>query len=153
MMSNNMFEKWNKNTNLADLKADIEQAQKDDGNRTYEAVPHGKYEVKVDKMELKPTKKGDPMVSIWFTILEGKYKKSKLFMNQVVTQGFQLNIVNNFLRSMETGVNVEFVDYAQYADMLLDVAEACDTNKLEFAVNYEDNNGYDKFTILEVFEG
>lgn len=147
-----MFDKWNNNADLVGLKADIEQAQKDDGNRTYEAVPHGKYEVKVDKMELKPTKKGDPMVSIWFTILEGKYKKSKLFMNQVVTQGFQLNIVNNFLRSMETGVNVEFVDYAQYADMLLDVAEACDANKLEFAVKYEDNNGYDKFTILEVFE-
>ena len=153
MSNTNMFEKWNSNADLVGLKADIEQAQKDDGERTYEAVPHGKYEVKVDKMELKPTKKGDPMVSIWFTILEGKYKKSKLFMNQVVTQGFQLNIVNKFLRSMETGVNVEFIDYTQYADMLLDVAEACDTNKLEFAVKYEDNNGYDKFTIIEVFEG
>ena len=152
-MSNNIFEKWNNNTDLAGLRNDIEEAKKSDGNRTYETVPHGNYEVKVDKMELKPTKKGDPMVSIWFTILDGKYKNSKLFMNQVVTQGFQLNIMNNFLRSMETGVNIEFVDYAQYADMLLDVAEACDTNKLEFAVKYEDNKGYDKFTIFDVFEG
>ena len=148
-----MFEKWNSNADLVGLRADVEEAQKNGGDRTYEAVPHGKYEVKVDKMELKASKKGDPMVTIWFTILEGKYKNSKLFMNQVVTQGFQLNIVNKFLRSMETDVNVEFIDYAQYADMLLDVAEACDTNKLEFAVNYEDNKGYDKFTILEVFEG
>lgn len=152
-MSNNIFEKWNNNTDLAGLRNDIEEAQKDSGNREYEKVPYGQYEVKVDKMELKPTKKGDPMVSIWFTILEGKYKNSKLFMNQVVTQGFQLNIMNNFLRSMETGVNIEFVDYAQYADMLLDVAEACDTNKLEFAIKYEDNKGYDKFTIFDVFEG
>ena len=153
MSNNNMFEKWNSNADLVGLRADVKEAESNDGNRTYEAVPHGKYEVKVDKMELKPTKKGDPMVSIWFTILDGKYKNSKLFMNQVVTQGFQLDIVNKFLRSMETGVNVEFIDYAQYADMLLDVAEACDTNKLEFAVNYEDNKGYDKFTIIEVFEG
>ena len=152
-MSNNIFEKWNKNTDLAGLRNDIEEAQKDSGNRTYETVPHGNYEVKVDKMELKPTKKGDPMVSIWFTILDGKYKNSKLFMNQVVIKGFQLNIMNEFLRSMETGVNIEFVDYAQYVDMLLDVAEACDTNKLEFAVKYEDNKGYDKFTIFDVFEG
>ena len=152
-MSNNIFEKWNSNTNLAGLRDDIKEAKENGGNREYEKVPHGNYEVKVDKMELKPTKKGDPMVSIWFTILEGKYKNSKLFMNQVITQGFQLNIMNNFLRSMDTGVNVEFVDYAQYADMLLDVAEACDTNKLEFAVKYEDNKGYDKFTIIEVFEG
>ena len=148
-----MFEKWNNNADLAGLRDDIKEAEKNSGDREFEAVPHGKYEVKVDKIELKPTKKGDPMVSIWFTILEGKYKNSKLFMNQVVTQGFQLNIANNFLRSMDTGVNVEFVDYAQYADMLLDIAEACDTNKLEFAVKYEDNKGYDKFTILEVFEG
>ena len=149
----NIFEKWNNNADLAGLRNDIEEAQKDSGNREFEKVPYGQYEVKVDKIELKPTKKGDPMVSIWFTILDGKYKNSKLFMNQVVTQGFQLNIMNNFLRSMETGVNIEFVDYAQYADMLLDVAEACDTNKLEFAVKYEDNKGYDKFTIFDVFEG
>lgn len=152
-MSNNIFEKWNNNTDLAGLRNDIEQIQKDGGNREYEKVPHGQYEVKVDRMELKASKKGDPMVSIWFTILDGKYKNSKLFMNQVVTQGFQLNIMNNLLRSMETGVNIEFVDYAQYADMLLDVAEACDTNKLEFAIKYEDNKGYDKFTIFDVFEG
>ena len=148
-----MFEKWNNNADLAGLRDDIKEAEKNSGDREFEAVPHGKYEVKVDKIELKPTKKGDPMVSIWFTILEGKYKNSKLFMNQVVTQGFQINIMNNFLRSMDTGVNVEFVDYAQYADMLLDVAEACDTNKLEFAIKYEDNKGYDKFTIFDVFEG
>ena len=152
-MSNNIFEKWNRNTDLAGLRKDIEEAQKDSGNREYEKVPYGQYEVKVDKIELKPTKKGDPMVSIWFTILDGKYKNSKLFMNQVITQGFQINIVDEFLRSMDTGVNVEFVDYAQYADMLLDIAEACDTNKLEFAVKYEDNKGYDKFTIFDVFEG
>ena len=93
-----MYEKWNNNTDLAGLRDDIKEAKENGGNREYEKVPHGNYEVKVDKMELKPTKKGDPMVSIWFTILEGKYKNSKLFMNQVVTQGFQLNIVNNFLR-------------------------------------------------------
>ena len=95
-----MFEKWHSNVDLAGLQQDIKDAQ--DNNKEFEAVPHGEYEVKLDKLELKATKKGDPMVSAWFTILEGKYKKSKLFMNQVVTQGFQIHIVNEFLRSMET---------------------------------------------------
>ena len=147
-----MFEKWTQNADLAGLKADIETA-KEGGDREYEKVPHGEYEVKLDKLELKATKKGDPMVSAWFTILEGKYKKSKLFMNQVITQGFQIHIVNEFLRSMGTDLVIEFVDYKQYADLLLDVAEECDANKLEFALKYEDNKGYDKFTITEVFEG
>ena len=146
-----MFEKWNSNVDLAGLQQDIKDAQ--DNNKEFEAVPHGEYEVKLDKLELKATKKGDPMVSAWFTILEGKYKKSKLFMNQVVTQGFQIHIVNTFLKSMGTDLVIEFVDYKQYAELLLDVAEFCDENNLEFAIKYEDNKGYDKFTITEVFEG
>ena len=152
----NMFEKWNSNVDLAGLKQDIENA-KEGGDREYEKVPHGEYEVKLDKLEVKATKPtaktpNAPMVSAMFTILEGKYKNSKLFMNQVVTQGFQIHIVNNFLKSMGTDLNIEFVDYKQYADLLLDVAEFCDANKLEFAIKYEDNKGYDKFTITEVFE-
>ena len=146
-----MFEKWNSNVDLRGLQKDVKDAQ--DNKREYEEIPHGEYEVKVDKMELKSSKKGDPMVSIWFTILEGKYKKSKLFLNQVITQGFQIHIVNELLKSMKTDLNIEFVDYKQYAELLLDVAEECDTNNLEFAIKYEDNKGYDKFTITEVFEG
>ena len=146
-----MFEKWNSNADLAGLQKDIKDAQ--DNNKEFEKVPYGEYEVKLDKLELKATKKGDPMVSAWFTILEGKYKNSKLFMNQVVTQGFQIHIVNEFLRSMKTDIDIDFVDYKQYADLLLDVAEFCDENNLEFAIKYEDNKGYDKFTITEVFEG
>ena len=146
-----MFEKWNSNIDLAGLQQDIKDAQ--DNNKEFEAVPHGEYEVKLDKLELKATKKGDPMVSAWFTILEGQYKKQKLFMNQVVTQGFQIHIVNEFLKSMGTDLDIEFVDYKQYAELLLDVAEFCDENNLEFAIKYEDNKGYDKFTITEVFEG
>ena len=150
-MENNIFDKWNSNIDLAGLQEDVKKAQED--NKEFEKVPHGEYEVKVDKMELKATKKGDPMVSIWFTILEGKYKNSKLFLNQVITQGFQIHIMNTFLKSMETDLNIEFVDYKQYANLLLDVAEECDANNLEFALKYEDNKGYDKFTITEVFEG
>ena len=146
-----IFEKWNESADLKGLQDDIKDAQ--DNNREYEKVPHGEYEVKIDKMELKASKKGDPMVSIWFTILEGKYKKSKLFLNQVITQGFQIHIVNELLKSMGTDLAIEFVDYKQYADLLLDVAEECDANNLEFALKYEDNKGYDKFTITEVFEG
>ena len=146
-----IFEKWNSNVDLAGLQQDVKDAQ--DNNKEFEKVPHGEYEVKVDKMELKASKKGDPMVSIWFTILEGKYKKSKLFLNQVITQGFQIHIVNELLKSMKTDLNIEFVDYKQYAELLLDVAEECDANNLEFALKYEDNKGYDKFTITEVFEG
>ena len=142
-----IFEQWDNNTDLKGIQKDIEEAQAN--NKEFEKVPYGDYEV-----ELKPTKTDKkPMVSAWFTILNGKYKNNKLFMNQVVTQGFQLHIMNQFLKSLGTDLNVEFVNYQQYADLLLDIAEAVDEDKLEFALKYEDNKGYDKFTITEVFEG
>ena len=66
-MENNIFDKWNSNIDLKGLQEDVKKAQED--KREYEEIPHGEYEVKLDKLELKATKKGDPMVSAWFTIL------------------------------------------------------------------------------------
>ena len=152
-----IFEKWNESTDLKGLQDDIKDAQ-ENNKREYEEIPHGEYEVKVDKMELKATKTDkQPMVSIQFRIISGKYKNSCLFFNKKIggtkNDGLMIHQSNEFLRSMETDLEIEFVDYKQYADLLLDVAEECDTNKLEFAIKYEDNKGYDKFTITEVFEG
>ncbi len=151
-----IFEKWNESADLAGLQQDIKDAQ--ENKREYDEIPHGEYEVKVDKMELKATKKDkQPMVSIQFRIISGKYKNSCLFFNKKIrgtkNDGLMIHQSNEFLRSMKTDLAIEFVDYKQYAELLLDVAESCDTNKLEFALKYEDNKGYDKFTITEVFEG
>ena len=151
-----IFEKWNSNVDLAGLQQDIKDAQ--ENKREYDEIPHGEYEVKVDKMELKATKTDkQPMVSIQFRIISGKYKNSCLFFNKKIggtkNDGLMIHQSNEFLRSMGTDLAIEFVDYKQYAELLLDVAEECDTNNLEFALKYEDNKGYDKFTITEVFEG
>ena len=151
-----IFEKWNESTDLKGLQDDIKDAQ--ENKREYDEIPHGEYEVKVDKMELKATKTDkQPMVSIQFRIISGKYKNCCLFFNKKIggtkNDGLMIHQSNEFLRSMETDLAIEFVDYKQYADLLLDVAEECDANNLEFALKYEDNKGYDKFTITEVFEG
>ena len=50
-MANNIFDKWNSNVDLKGLQEDVKKAQED--NREYEAVAHGEYEVKLDKLELK----------------------------------------------------------------------------------------------------
>ena len=151
-----MFEKWNSNADLTGLQQDIKDAQ--ENKREYDEIPHGEYEVKVDKMELKATKTDkQPMVSIQFRIISGKYKNSCLFFNKKIggtkNDGLMIHQSNEFLRSMETDLVIKFVDYKQYAELLLDVAEECDANNLEFAIKYEDNKGYDKYTITEVFEG
>lgn len=72
-------------------------------------------------------------------------------MNQVVTQGFQIHIANEFLRSLDSGIDIEFESYSQYAQLLMDVAEAID-GQLEYAVEYGERKGFNTFTIAEVFE-
>lgn len=141
------FSKFDKKVDLEGLKKDIEESA--DGD--FKEVPFGTYEVAINKLELGESKKGDPMVKVWFKILEGEYKNSLIFMNQVITQGFQIHIVDELLRSLETDVDVKFESYQQYADMLLDVFEAVD-GKLEFGLEYGERKGFSTFKITDVFE-
>ena len=146
------FSKFDKKVDLEGLKKDLNEAAENGGTGEYKEVPVGKYEVKVEKMELVESKKGDPMVSIWFKILEGEYKNSYLFFNQVITQGFQIHIVNELLRSMiEDDAQITFESYSQYAQMLMDIHEIIDGN-LEFAIDYGENKqGFKTFKIEEVY--
>lgn len=141
------FSKFDKQVDLEGLKKDIE----DSANNDFKEVPHGSYEVAITKLELGESKKGDPMVKVWFKILTGEYRNSLIFMNQVITQGFQIHIVDDFLRSLETDIDIHFESYSQYNELLLDVFEAVE-DKLEFALKYGENKGFNTFEITEVFE-
>ena len=73
-------------------------------------------------------------------------------MNQVVTQGFQVHIIDEFLRSLGTKVDVYFESYSQYADMILDIFEKIDGN-FEYGLELgETNKGFKTYTITDVFE-
>ena len=145
-----IWEKFDKKIDTKVLKEGIKQAR-ENGRGDYEEVPQGTYEVAVEKIELRESKKGDPMVSIWFNIIAGHFKNSKIFYNQVINQGFQIHLCNELLKSLDTGVNVEFDSYAQYNEVLMDVAEG--TKTLEYALEYGENKkGYPTYKITEVFE-
>lgn len=153
MTKNNIWDEFDNNFDTKALQKEIETAAENDSD--YREVPEGKYEVAVEKIELVKSKtKGEPMVSIWFRVVgeNDPYKGCMLFMNQVITQGFQIHIVNEFLRSMETNLDIQFYTYAQYGNLLMDVAEAVD-GTLEFALDYSKNDkGYNVYKITEVFE-
>lgn len=144
------FSKFDKSVDLDGLREDIKEAQ-ENGGGDYKEVPHGEYEVSIEKMELVESKKGDPMVSIWFNVVSGDYRNSKIFYNQVITKGFQIHLVNELLRSLESDLVVEFETYKQYSELLLDIHENVD-GKFEYALNYDEKKGYNTFSISEVFE-
>lgn len=155
-MAQDLFSKWDKAIDTEGLAKDVEEAAKDGGNRTYKEVPVGQYEVSVEQMELKASKKGDPMVSIWFKIVsDGEYKGSMIFFNQVITQGFQIHNCNEILRAMvqemDDAPEIAFETYSQYANLIMDIHEAVSGN-FEYALNYGQNSkGFNTFEITEVF--
>jgi hypothetical protein len=147
------FSKFNKAVDLDALKHDIQEAEENGGSGDYKEVPPGTYEVKIEKMEIKESKKGDPMLSVWFKVLNGDWENSRIFMNQVITQGFQIHICNTFLRSLDSGLDVVFDDFEQYANLVMDIHEQIDGQKLEYALDYgKTDKGFSTFEITEVFE-
>lgn len=156
MEKKNLFEKWDKEIDTEGLQKDVAEAAENGGQGNYKEVPVGDYEVAINQMELKASKNGDPMVSIWFKIVsDGEYKGSMIFMNQVVTQGFQIHIVNELLRSltseMAKPIDIDFKNYKQYSDLLMDVFEAIDNN-FEYGLAYKENSkGFKTFEVKEVY--
>lgn len=156
-MAQNMFDKWDKEIDTEGLQKDVADAAANGGQGNYKEVPHGNYEVAVQQMELKASKKGDPMVSIWFKIVEGEFKGSLIFYNQVVTQGFQIHMVNEMLRKMTEEMSdapvIEFKTYSQYSDLLMDIYEAVADN-FEYGLKYtanSKNKDFSNYEITEVF--
>ncbi len=148
------FSKFDKMYNSEQLAKDVEEVAKNGGTGTYEDVPEGLYAVAIEKMELTESRKGDPMLSVWFKIRDGKFKGSYIFMNQVITRDFQIHIVNEFLRSLDSGVDeIKFVNYSQYNQLILDIAEAIDSDNLSYDLRYGKNaKGYSTFEIESVYD-
>lgn len=152
------FSKWNATFDAKEMAKDVAELDKNGGNgQTYVDVPDGTYEVKVAKMELRESKNGNPMFTAQFKILSGQYKGQNIWMNQVITQAFQIHIVNDMLRDLLADLpntpDVHFDgDYGHYNNLIMDVAEAID-KKLEYALNYSTTSkGYKAFEIEEVFD-
>lgn len=153
-----IFDKWDKEVNGAALAEEVKEIEQNSSSdeRDYEEVPYGQYEVKIEKMELKNAKSGAKMFSCWFKIVEDKnpFKGQLIFMNQVIEQPFQIHIVDEFLKSLDSGVNIEFDGkYSHYNNLILEVIQAIAKQKLEYLLDYSQNKkGYNQFKIEEVFE-
>lgn len=142
-----VWDKFDKAIDIEGLAKDVREASKN-----FKEVLHGQYEVKIEKLELGESKAGDPMIRCWMKVLSGEFKGSLIFMNQVITTGFQIHITDEFLRSLDSGIDIEFKRYSQYGQMLMDIAEAID-GRLEYSLNYgEGKKGFSTYKITDVYE-
>lgn len=165
-MSENIFDKFNSMIDVAGLKEDVAKAAESSGD--FPEIPHGDYEVKlvsriekdtnnrIDGITLgatgeKSKNPGMPMAKVCFEIVSGEYKGQKIFMNQVLTSGFGVYKMNEFLTSLETGIPVVFEDFDQYADLFKQIFAEVD-GKAEFQLAYTENPKNPKFSDYKIVQ-
>ena len=147
------FKKFQQQFPAAEMTKAVEQAKENGG---YEKIPDGEYRCKVEKMELRESKNGAPMCSIMFRIVAGDHKKQCIFYNRVLAgtknDGFMMKSNNDFLESLDSGVDVSFESWEQYNDMILDIAEAIDADKLEYTVEVTTDGKYQTLEIVDIID-
>lgn len=144
------FSKFDKVIDTNGLKAEV--AESEAGKTNYDEVPLGTYEVAITRLELGETQKGEPKLVAWFKIL-GEYQNGRLiFMNQPLTKGFQIHICNEFLRSLDSGLDVHFDTFAQYGELIYNIFDKIETEKLVFELEYGEKKRFKTFKITNVFE-
>lgn len=152
------FSKFDKQINGEQLQQDIKAAA--ENNTTFDPTPKGTYTVKIEKLEIGETGPqsaggaGRPMLKAMFRILEGDQKKRTLFVNRVLygTKNDANMIANaiSFLESLDSGLDIGFETYSQFAELVLDVFEEIEST-LEYEVEY-DPDAFNTVSIKEVFE-
>ena len=147
------FTKFDSMINEAELSKQLEEA-KNNAPQTNKEVPAGNYTVKVEKMEVGATKDGRPMFKVQCRILEGEFKKWCVFMNRVLygtkNDATMISSVIGWLQKLEPSMTVEFKNYSQFADLVLDIfEEVADTVELDVAYDPE---AFNSISIEEVFD-
>ena len=147
------FEKFDSMINEAELSKQLEEA-KNNAPKSDKEVPAGNYIVKIEKMELGATKDGRPMFKVQCRILEGEFKKWCVFMNRVLygtkNDATMISSVIGWLQKLEPSMAVEFKNYSQFADLVLDIFEEV-ADAVELDVAY-DPEAFNSISIKEVFD-
>jgi len=142
----NIWDEFDAAVDVEGLQADVKDAAA--GSQDFKDVPDGSYEITIEKLEMGKSKKDRPMLKGWFKILAGEYKGQRIFLNQVIDVGFGVHKANEFMRSLDTGHDIEFVSFAQYHTLIENVKGKAD--ECEFALSYTTNAKNAAFHDIEI---
>lgn len=174
------FSKFDQAINKEEVSKAIEEAKNNTSQGESLETPAGDYVAKIEKMEVGPTKDGRPMFKVMLRVIEAgenasaevteylshfKNKKPCLFMNRVIggiTTTYKadgsikwsnekaIGVVTAWLQKLEPSVPVEFKNYSQFDDLVLDIYEEL-ADAVELAVKYDDK-AFNSISIEEVFD-
>lgn len=154
----NIWDAYKAAVNEEQLQKDLKAARES----TFDDLPKGTYKVRFKTIEAGVTKSDRrPMLKICAQVLDGDHKKRLMFMNRVIygtkNDGRMIASAEGWLRNLEAEdengelIDVTFRNYSQFADLIMDIAEAVDDMKMEYEVEY-DPDGFDSIKIKGVLD-
>lgn len=140
------------------LQKDLESARQN----SFEDLPAGTYVVKFTKIEATLTKQDkQPMLAVAAKVIEGQHKNRLMFMNRKIkgtkNDANMIASAEGWLAKLEaedeTGELIVpyFRSYAQFAEQIMDIAEAVEELDLVYQVTY-DTSKFNSISIDKILD-
>lgn len=122
----------------------------------FEELPLGRYEVKINSMELTQSKKGDPMTKTIFEVVQGLYKGRYIFKNSVIYKGdrndaWRLKQELDFINSLQPRDKVNFYSFSDFEKQVSNAFADVNSRKLEYLIEIKEKNNFRTYSVVEVY--
>lgn len=125
-------------------------------NGDFEELPLGRYEVKINSMELTQSKKGDPMTKTVFEVVQSQYKGRYIFKNSVIYKGdrndtWRLKQELDFINSLQPSEAVNFYSFSDFEKQVSNAFADVTSRKLEYLIEIKEKNNFRTYSVVEVY--
>ena len=136
------------------LLNDIANASSNSGE--FEELPLGRYEVKINSMQLTQSKNGDPMTKTIFEVVQGQYKSRRIFKNSVIYKGdhndaWRLKQELTFINSLQPNSQVNFYSFSDFEKQISNAFADINSRKLEYLIEIKEKNNFRTYSVIEVY--
>lgn len=145
-----IFDEFDKAYDAKAMKEEVKEAA--GKAKDFDELKPGNYPVYIKAMEVKATKNNEPMLAVQLKVSEGESNGRLMFANYLLTKPFLIHKANEFLRSLDTNVAVEFDSYGQYADMVDDIFTYTEEHQCDYDVEFSLRDGkYNEYKVIAVY--
>jgi hypothetical protein len=152
---NSVYDNYYEDFEKEEVKEEVNGLFQYEENRQkteYKEVPAGTYIVEITSLSVGLTKANKPALKAKFTITDGSYIHSNLFMTTVLTSDFTVNKAMEFLDALGTKEKINFGDSDKFAILTEKIFAAIKGN-CEYDLKYWMNSkGFKEFKIEGIYD-
>ena len=129
---------------MIDEKALAEQMKNAEAN-SFDPLPEGEYDVKLEKLEVTESKAGKLMLSAQYRITAGAQRNKCMFQNIILfgtkNDGFLIHNAKKLIEDL--GFDIEFENYTQFAEEVDEIADSAIGEEYTIMLTY--NGEYPRY--------